>query len=356
MLQDISNSIFRPVLVVLYPLHEFLNDGASRYFWLYVLTGLVLAWFVCAYGRRDERGWAALFDRETWWSASARNDYLLLMLRPALTISIMSWAVVNIGWVATQVSGLLVAVGVAGQATDTMAVFYAGLLTVTLFIVDDALKWGTHYIFHRVPALWEFHKVHHSAEVLNFATSERFHPVETVLASAVIAVSLGIVNGIFIALAGHKLTPITVAGANVFLFAVNIFGGVLRHSPCWVAFHPTVERWIISPAMHQIHHSAEARHWDKNMGVTLSIWDRFSGTLVTAENEKVEAYGIGEETPAYRSFWAILVRPCVKAAALLCAGAGQSSIAAGLRAHFSRPMNSTTASDATLPTPPSKSV
>jgi sterol desaturase/sphingolipid hydroxylase (fatty acid hydroxylase superfamily) len=309
MLQDIANSAFRPLLGVLFPVHEFFKDGNSRFFWLYVVTGLLLAWLVCRVAHKDERGWSALFARDTWWSASAQNDYVLMVLRPILALSIMSWCIVNVGWVANGVASALISVGVTGQATTMSTVGFALLLTVVLFVVDDFLKWAVHTVFHRVPALWEFHKVHHSAEVLNFTTSERFHPVEAFVTGAVVALGLGTVNGIFIALLGHKLTPMTVAGANIFLFTANIFGGVLRHSPCWLAFPPAIERWIISPAMHQIHHSSAQRHWDTNMGVTLSIWDRMAGTLLIAKGEKVEAFGIGEETPEWRSMTTILVRP-----------------------------------------------
>lgn len=317
MLQDIANSVFRPLLGVLFPVHEFFNDGNSRFYWMYVVTGIALAWLVCHWARKDERGWSALFTRETWWSVSAQNDYLLLVLRPILALSIMSWCIVNAGWVANGVAGVLTSVGVSGTSTGLSTLAYALLLTIVLFVVDDFLKWAVHTVFHRVPALWEFHKVHHSAEVLNFATSERFHPFEAFITGAVVALGVGAVNGLFIAAIGHKLTPVTVAGANILLFTANIFGGVLRHSPCWLAFPPAIERWIISPAMHQIHHSSEQRHWDTNMGVTLSIWDRMAGTLLIAESETVKSFGIGAETPEWRSITTILVRPIVASAGMV---------------------------------------
>lgn len=317
MIQDIANSSLKPLIALLFPVYELLHDGNSRFYWLYIVSGVILAFLVCVLAKKDERGWTALWQRDTWMSLSARNDYILLFLRPFLAFTILSWCIVNGGAIADWVAGALRSVGVAGTVTDTTAVLYALALTVALFVVDDFLKFLVHTAFHRYPALWEFHKVHHSAETLNFTTSERFHPFEAFLTSALVAVGIGVVNGVFIAIAGHKLTPITIASANIFLFTANIFGGVLRHSPCWLAFPTAVERWIISPAMHQIHHSSEQRHWDTNMGVTLSVWDRLFGTLLVAEGQTVKSFGIGEETPEWRSMGTILFRPFVTSAAVV---------------------------------------
>ncbi len=55
--------------------------------------------------------------------------------------------------------------------------------------------WISHYLFHSIPALWEFHKVHHSAEVLTTLTEMRTHPVEIIFFMNVIGLCTGIVFG-----------------------------------------------------------------------------------------------------------------------------------------------------------------
>jgi sterol desaturase/sphingolipid hydroxylase (fatty acid hydroxylase superfamily) len=152
---------------------------------------------------------------------------------------------------------------------------------------------------------------------LNFATAERIHPFEVVLTSLLIGLTFGVVNGLFIGLFGDTLTPITVFGANVFLVVFNIFGGVLRHSPTWISFGPKIERWVISPAMHQIHHSSDPRHYDRNMGGSLSVWDRWFGTIHIPNGREIESFGIGEETKDFRSLGVLYFRPFVKSAELL---------------------------------------
>ena len=61
----------------------------------------------------------------------------------------------------------------------TLAVLaLATVLQVLAYELADRLS---HYALHRVPALWEFHKVHHSAEVMTTLTELRQHPVENLL-------------------------------------------------------------------------------------------------------------------------------------------------------------------------------
>jgi sterol desaturase/sphingolipid hydroxylase (fatty acid hydroxylase superfamily) len=191
------------------------------------------------------------------------------------------------------------------------------LLTLALFLTDDFLKWAVHTTMHKVPELWEFHKVHHSAEELNFLTAERHHPIENVLTSLTVALGFGLVNGIFIAFFGDKLTVQSVFGANIFMVVFNVAGGVLRHSPVWISFGPTIEKWVISPAMHQIHHSGDTRHFDRNMGVSLAIWDRMAGTLYIPKEREISKFGIGEETTDFRSLGVIYFRPFVRAGQLI---------------------------------------
>jgi sterol desaturase/sphingolipid hydroxylase (fatty acid hydroxylase superfamily) len=191
-------------------------------------------------------------------------------------------------------------------------------LTLTLFVVDDALKWLAHYLFHAIPELWEFHKVHHSAEHLNFVTADRHHPVEVIATATMTTLAYGLVNGLFIGLFGDKLTITTIMGANIFLFVFNICGGALRHSPFWITFGPRIEKWIISPAMHQIHHSDKVEHFDRNYGGSLAVWDRLAGSLYLAgEKSTIDRFGIGEETKDFRSLGVIYFRPFTAAANLL---------------------------------------
>ena len=300
------------VVYFLWPIFRFLFDGNTRFFWVYCLTGLALTAFV--YYRNYAGGGTALklFEKETWISKSAQNDYYIVSLSAVLRATILSWLVLNADLVAGLVSSSIRWLGVSGEVNDTTAIFLGVALTLSLFVVDDFNKFIAHYMMHRIPEFWEFHKVHHSAEVLNFATADRQHPFEVVFTGLVGGITIGVVNGFYIGFFGDQLTVATVAGANIFLFVFNICGGVLRHSPVWVSFGPTFERYFISPAMHHIHHSEDPVHFDKNMGGTLAIWDRLFGTIYIPNGPEVEKFGLGEESREFHSLSHIYFGPFKK--------------------------------------------
>ena len=317
MLDWAAGTALKMVLAALMPLYEFLFTGGSRHYWLYFVSGLAIAGYTYSRHKSWKDFETTLFDENVWLSPSAINDYIIMVLAPVLRISIFSFAIINAKAVTQFVVSTLHSAGVSGSVNDATATGLGIVLTLTLFLADDFFRFYLHYLFHRIPELWEFHKVHHSAEVLNFATSERHHPVELVATAAFMAVLYGSINGAFIAAFGGKLTVATIAGANIFLFVFNFFGGVLRHSPFWISFGPNVERWIISPAMHQIHHSEKIEHFDRNLGGSLSIWDRMFGTLHIPKAGEIESFGIGGETADFRSLSVIYFRPFTAAAELL---------------------------------------
>ena len=77
--------------------------------------------------------------------------------------------------------------------------------------------------------------------------------------------------------------------------------------------------------MHQIHHSGDTRHFDKNMGVSLAIWDRWFGTLHIPERRDISSFGIGEETVEFRSLSVIYLRPFRRAYDLIKARARRTA-------------------------------
>ena len=317
MIDWLTGLVTRAATGILWPLYEFLVDGSSRYFWVYCATGIAMALYVNRRNALTRPGEEALFAPDVWLSRSARNDYFVLVMGSVLRLTVLSWAFINWRPIAEVVVAALKALGVSGHVDDGTALALGLVMTASLFVVDDFVRWWAHYLMHRIPELWEFHKVHHSAEELNFATAERLHPLEVVFTSLAGAASFGLVNGLFIGLFGDRLTVTTVFGANALLVAFNIAGGVLRHSPVWISFGPRIERWVISPAMHQIHHSNKTEHFDKNLGGSLAIWDRWFGTIHIPQGRDIEGFGIGPETPDFRSLGVLYGRPFINAAALV---------------------------------------
>ena len=291
------------------PFHGVLSDAASKLWWPVALVSLLAALVIYGPGPFA----AKLLDRNTWTSRSAVNDYLILFINPVLQVTLLSGLALNYAVIGQAIAAALTWAGVHGQTTDNYAILAGLALTIVLFIADDFARWLTHYLQHRVPLLWEFHKVHHSAEVLNFFTVQRHHPLDPLFTTAVIGIVTALVNGLFIGVFGNHLTIATVAGANIFRIASNALGGLLRHSPFWLSFGAPTERWLVSPAMHHIHHSSDPKHYDTNFGTALSIWDRWAGTIYFAGAEPVTDFGVGEETERFQTLRAIYLRPLQRA-------------------------------------------
>lgn len=282
---------------------------SSRTFWPFLIGATVVAVLAKANGtfprlRPEQR----LFSKATWFCRSALNDYGLVIFNSLIIVTSLSPYFPN------DQSNIALVVGSITQNLPQLAhqsQWWAPiLLAACLFIADDFIRFIVHYCEHRIPALWELHKVHHSATVLNFLTAERQHPLSIMIFQFAVSFGVLIVNASFILLIGDKISPTALWGSNIFWIVTNMIGGTLRHSPVWVSFGPRIENWLISPAQHQIHHSDDPRHFDRNFGGSLAIWDRMFGTLyVTSSTREDIKFGLGSETRFYESLWDLYCRP-----------------------------------------------
>jgi len=187
------------------------------------------------------------------------------------------------------------------------------LATVLQVLAYEFAYWSAHYAFHKVPALWEFHKVHHSAEVMTALTELRQHPVEIIAFMNWIGLLTGIVFGALTYAFGPGVRPFTLLNGNLLTMAFLLTYGHLRHSNLWIAFTGVAGRILQSPAHHQIHHSANPAHFDKNLGFALALWDWTFGTLaLPAKAREPIMFGIGDEAASFRSALAAFADPCAR--------------------------------------------
>jgi sterol desaturase/sphingolipid hydroxylase (fatty acid hydroxylase superfamily) len=282
----------------------------SRSYWPYLACSALFAVIILNMERQIRGELPAhlqSFGGESWLSRSAVNDYGLILINALIFTLVFSLFVPNImPWAELLAAGLP---HLAAQSTW----WTPWLLTLCLFLVDDFVRYIGHYLEHRLPCLWELHKVHHSATVLNFLTAERHHPLSTLYFGLLMSVAIIATNVVFLLVFAEKISIITWLGGNIFWVLSNFLGGTLRHSSVWLSFGPHIERWLISPAQHQIHHSNDPKHFDRNFGGTLAIWDRLFGTLyTTSRNREILTYGLGDETQRYASLYALLAVPLRK--------------------------------------------
>jgi sterol desaturase/sphingolipid hydroxylase (fatty acid hydroxylase superfamily) len=218
-------------------------------------------------------------------------DLQLLISRQLLRMLIGSTSLLS-GWlVATRgVRWLDQSLGTP-EFTLVPGVGVAILYTVVLFVSWDLSRFILHFLMHKIPFLWAFHQVHHSAEVITPLTHHRIHPFESWLYDMRGALVTGVVAGGFYWLFRGAVSDYTLLGVPALGFICNVTTGNLRHSHVWLRFPPVVERWFISPAQHQLHHSLEPAHHGSNYGTWLAIWDRAFGVLIISDKAPV-SFGI----------------------------------------------------------------
>jgi sterol desaturase/sphingolipid hydroxylase (fatty acid hydroxylase superfamily) len=156
-----------------------------------------------------------------------------------------------------------------------------------LFVLRDFIHWNVHRLLHRVPFLWQFHKVHHSAKELGFATHLRFHWMETVVYRTIEYIPLGMI--------GFGIQDFFF----VHLIAISI--GHFNHSNIYVPLGYL--RYIFNnPQMHRWHHAKSfpvAHPYGINFGISLSLWDYlFRTAYVPYDGSSIElGYPGDEEMP-----------------------------------------------------------
>ena len=284
---------------------EYLINPDKRTYWVYILSSIAIAMIYLHFNKREKR---VIFSSKLWLHPSAKLDYYYFIFSYFIKISMIIPIVISAKSVAFFINKSLYYEFGFNQiqyiSYETTIVLY----TITLFIVSDFTRYWLHRFLHTIPFLWEFHKVHHSAKVLNPLTFYRVHPIENILFGFRYSLSIGCVTGVFIYFFGSKIGLYEILGANVFIFIFSLLGSNLRHSHIPLAYYKSLEKWFISPKQHQIHHSK--KYFDKNYGGYLSVWDRIFGTLKLSNEVKVLKFGLKkEQMKNYKSLTNILVYP-----------------------------------------------
>jgi len=122
----------------------------------------------------------ALFPRRILRSRSNEADIGYLFFNVFVYGLAFGWAVLSYQFITNAIIAGLV--GVFGPVAPLAVPEYVSRATITLmlFLAYELGYWFNHWLSHKVPFLWEFHKVHHSATVLTPLTNFRVHPIYAV--------------------------------------------------------------------------------------------------------------------------------------------------------------------------------
>jgi sterol desaturase/sphingolipid hydroxylase (fatty acid hydroxylase superfamily) len=199
----------------------------------------------------------------------------------------------DIAWVVIK---LVLGVVVVGTWVALLRVIYSRYLSVlTVHQVDawpkvarivlavlfaDAVFYVTHYVRHKVSVLWYFHAVHHSQRELNFFTEYRVHPVDDLFLYTIGFIPLFMVEHSFVTV--------------VAIVWIRHWHTRFYHSNIRTNLGP-LRYILVTPQSHRVHHSVEPPHFDKNFGLTFSLWDQLFGTQYRGWDE-YPATGIDDPT------------------------------------------------------------
>jgi len=226
----------------------------------------------------------ALFPRWLLRHTSTRADVGFLFLNTLAAGALIGWGLFSVEAIAHTVTRGLDSQFGNGAVVHLPSFWSGAILTLAMFVAYDFAYWVDHWLKHKIPLLWEFHRVHHTAEVLSPLTNFRMHPVDSLVFANIIAVALGVTHGVGLHVLGSGAQEALLSGSNIILVAF-VFGTVhLQHSHIGIRFGTRWGKVLFSPAHHHIHHSADRAHFDSNLGACLAVWDWMFGTLILPEN------------------------------------------------------------------------
>ncbi len=299
---------------------DFLNEGlrlitnyiaspSKRTYYIYIITSLLLAFYVFYKQKRKESFIHYILNKKVWLSKSAFVDYYLIIFNSFFKVLLIAPFLLYGLKLAFYTNDYLL--NLYGYPKNTLSTTQTIILyTISISIFSDLLTYITHYLYHKVPFLWEFHKIHHSATSMNPFTQYRLHPVELLINNAKGILVFGLITGLFDYLSDHQISKWTYLGVNVFSFVFYSWGANLRHSHVKLKYFNFLEYIFISPVQHQVHHSDNPKHFDKNLGSRLALWDWMFGTLIRSKQIDKIQFGLGiKDNKNYTSFFKNLWMP-----------------------------------------------
>ncbi len=224
-----------------------LFDPTQRVYYFYLLGSLCMAFLAYQLlkirSRQDANShppksfWSWLLRSSVWKHPSAKQDYLYFFLNAVIYGSIASQLLLSshfLNHLFMQCYTILF--GHLQHAVFSLSWQIALIYTIASLMMIDFGIFLAHYCMHRIPFLWQFHKVHHSAEVLTPITLYRMHPVDLFVTTNIATIFHAIIHSLFLTLMQHQPVTFKIYSLNIFTFLFYCLGYNLRHSHMWVQY------------------------------------------------------------------------------------------------------------------------
>jgi sterol desaturase/sphingolipid hydroxylase (fatty acid hydroxylase superfamily) len=156
------------------------------------------------------------------------------------------------------------------------------LETILAVVLLDYTLYLWHVLTHKVPFLWRFHRIHHADLDLAASTAIRFHFGEITISVLFRAGQILLIG----------VTPHAFQIWQTLLF-VSIF---FHHSNVRLPkdFEEKLQKLLVTPRLHGIHHSTEETEMNSNWSSGLSVWDKLHGTFHSEVRQNEITIGVKE--------------------------------------------------------------
>ena len=149
---------------------------------------------------------------------------------------------------------------------------------IAIMFLTDFVQYWLHRSFHRVPWLWRFHAVHHSAQSMDWMAGARMHFLEVVVLRCTTVIPMYVLG-------------FSASAMNGYIFLVFLYSTFIHANLGWR--FPFVEKFLVTPRFHHWHHGIEREAIDVNFAIHFPILDRLFGTHHLPKDQWPSGYGIG---------------------------------------------------------------
>ena len=279
---------------------DFLNDTKTlNLLSLPVAFLIALTYLMLKPRRRKTRFRTAihvLLTKKTWLHPSVLMDFKYILIGKLFLSFLIAYVTLTMTGVGNVVLEQLNLTFGKHTAVEYNSILLNSFIIIILYLTYEFAYWLDHFLSHKIPFLWEFHKVHHSATILTPFTNWRMHPVDSIVFANILALCVGMAHGLIYYWFGAQVSNLAMVSINIIIILFMALYGHLQHSQFWIPFTGLTGKILISPAHHQIHHSNSKRHYDKNFGAGLAVFDWAFGTLYIPSNKKeILKFGVGND-------------------------------------------------------------
>ena len=148
---------------------------------------------------------------------------------------------------------------------------------VVIMLLTDFVQYWVHRAFHRVPWLWKFHSVHHSARKMDWMAGARMHFLEILALRSMTVIPMYVLG-------------FSAAAMNTYVFMVYLYSTFVHANLGWR--FSVIEKILVTPRFHHWHHGIEQESVDVNFSIHFPFLDWIFGTYHLPKDRWPTEYGL----------------------------------------------------------------